>query len=292
MADDRLRQLERRYRESGALADGVAWLSAARRHRSLPEQALQLAASLGDPLASAALESDEDAPLGFGRALCRYGAEGRVRYAVAYGRAHQGVLQGGPRDRVRFDALLRALEAWVVHPGADALGAVSARAAAVPVTLGRVASPLLAEAAEPGGGDRPRFIVVGGDSTGDTLPLTWASDLVVGEQRMLLAPSPQDDALISVAVRPQGGFQIWPQRRGLLLNGDPLTESRALSHGDLLGSRDGHHVLYDGVQDREWTPLGPAPQGLRAALSEELTPWVLGLGDPVRARVEARARQG
>jgi hypothetical protein len=51
MADDHLRQLERRCRETGAPADVAAWLRARRRAGELDESRLALAAALGDPVA-------------------------------------------------------------------------------------------------------------------------------------------------------------------------------------------------------------------------------------------------
>lgn len=62
MSDSRLRELERAWRESGALEDELAWLGERVRIGDLSEEALRLAASLGHP-AAIALSGEQGRPL-------------------------------------------------------------------------------------------------------------------------------------------------------------------------------------------------------------------------------------
>lgn len=62
MSDARLRELERTWRESGALEDELAWLGERVRTGGLAEERLRLAASFGHP-ASVALVGEQERPL-------------------------------------------------------------------------------------------------------------------------------------------------------------------------------------------------------------------------------------
>jgi len=82
MADDRLRQLERRFRESGAVEDEAAWLRARVRAGELPEERLRLAARMGQAAAAAAL-GVPCGELGWRWAASSPEADLRVRCAAA-----------------------------------------------------------------------------------------------------------------------------------------------------------------------------------------------------------------
>jgi hypothetical protein len=56
VSDDRLRDLQRRYRESGDAADGAAWLRARLRAGELSPERLELAARAGDRAAAQAAD--------------------------------------------------------------------------------------------------------------------------------------------------------------------------------------------------------------------------------------------
>ena len=58
MSDERLRELERRWKETGSVEDEAAWLSERVRAGELTEERLRLAAALGQPAAVAASGSD------------------------------------------------------------------------------------------------------------------------------------------------------------------------------------------------------------------------------------------
>lgn len=62
MSDARLRDLERVWRESGALEDELAWLGERVRQGDLETETLRMAASLGHP-AAVALSGEEERPL-------------------------------------------------------------------------------------------------------------------------------------------------------------------------------------------------------------------------------------
>jgi hypothetical protein len=125
VADDRLRELERRWRESGTPADELAWLRAALRAGSLERRRLELAAFLGHDTARAALELQphEDPPLGF--PLYRY--QGRLRTtldpqeAIRVGIAAARASEHG--EQAALDLLERA-ERWVVDPSREANAAL------------------------------------------------------------------------------------------------------------------------------------------------------------------------
>lgn len=119
MSDVTLRDLERRWRESGAPDDAARWHLARLRAGALRPEALELAAWCGDVAAGAAL--GPSAPtrqpaelLAWVAALGQWGAVARV-VAAAAGAEH--ALEGAGVDRgdAAYEALARA-RAWAERP--------------------------------------------------------------------------------------------------------------------------------------------------------------------------------
>jgi len=129
VSDERLRGLERRWLESGAVDDGARWLAERVRRGVLPAERVELAAHLGFPAAaaSAGVELVRGFPAGlraadgllrldelavWARGLDRFGVEVRLRAAVADAGQHLAKALRGRRTDDRSDALLRFARAW------------------------------------------------------------------------------------------------------------------------------------------------------------------------------------
>ncbi|MCO5170926.1 MAG: hypothetical protein M9894_31745 [Planctomycetes bacterium] len=111
MSDARLREAERRWRESGALADEAAWLRERARAGALTDEALRLAAYVGHAAAAAALASPPLAPAyvqAWIYGLQPWGVEACQRAAIAAARrALVRVPPGTRRGRYARSALAR-----------------------------------------------------------------------------------------------------------------------------------------------------------------------------------------
>ncbi|MCO5168813.1 MAG: hypothetical protein M9894_20935 [Planctomycetes bacterium] len=134
--DDRLRDLERRARETGAPADEAAWLAERLRTGALPRERLELAASCGHAGACAALGRPAPLPVRDPGALEAWSAALLERWPDAYLRAVVAarrcllmatraeraplvdvVLRGAVDDEAaREDALLWLVERWLDDP--------------------------------------------------------------------------------------------------------------------------------------------------------------------------------
>jgi hypothetical protein len=93
VSDERLRQLERRFRETGTDEDGAAWLGARLRAGELSEDQLRLAAHLGHGPARMAIGAEEAPPSGWPllRGLQAFGWEAQVRACLAAARLLQPI---------------------------------------------------------------------------------------------------------------------------------------------------------------------------------------------------------
>jgi len=112
VSDERLRELEQRFRQSGELEDEAAWLVERIRVGGLSRAQLNLAASLGYPAARVALGRPAEHDLG--RALeAMRGAERqlRARVALALARFLQDRLQ-----RPEWEAPLDRVGEWLADP--------------------------------------------------------------------------------------------------------------------------------------------------------------------------------
>lgn len=139
MADQRLRELERRWKETGADDDAAALILERARTGTVNPDRLMLAAMCGDPVALIAVGSREEwrALPAFAAQLAGLGGrEGVVRALAAVSRGIARRLL--PRDRPEADAhvdTIRAIEAWAVQPDPR-------RRAIVVRTQGRIAAIL------------------------------------------------------------------------------------------------------------------------------------------------------
>ncbi len=143
MTDERLREVERRFRETGATEDEATLLRERVRVGALRPERVILAAALGHPAAAVlhpgrALPTEPD---GLARALDPLGQEVAARAALAVAswaaRAHweEGrPLRSGsdaPEDRELFAACLESVRAWLRDPGEPTARRAAAAAAAV-----------------------------------------------------------------------------------------------------------------------------------------------------------------
>ena len=115
MVDDRLRELERRFRGTGAVEDEAAWLRERLRVGELAPERLDLAADLGHRASQAARGRSAGAPAREELAgiLTRRGKEVCARAAVAVVRDAAPALGGAPRAVL---AALEDAEQWIVCP--------------------------------------------------------------------------------------------------------------------------------------------------------------------------------
>lgn len=116
MGDERVRELERRWKETGALADEGAFLAECVRVGRVPRERVEVAARLGDPGSQLALSEPSNVELG--EALRAIGTLDRRLLVRAMALlAEQGLDRW---DRVMKDArprgVLRALADWVERP--------------------------------------------------------------------------------------------------------------------------------------------------------------------------------
>lgn len=120
MSDERLRELQRRWQETGAVEDGAALLRARLRAGTLTPERLALLAHLGEPAASLALGDDAPEPIASASAwlsgLDRFGREAHLRAAVAVAARLRPLFErANPRDR-RYQAALEAIWDWLRAP--------------------------------------------------------------------------------------------------------------------------------------------------------------------------------
>lgn len=122
MSDERLRELERRFKETGSVEDEAAWLGERVRIGDLDEKRLRLAGYLGHPAALACLGVsqatwrtlwDEDLP-GWIFSLESFGREALVRAGLAIAHAAEEHVEEAPSARTA--ELLAAVEAWCREP--------------------------------------------------------------------------------------------------------------------------------------------------------------------------------
>lgn len=148
MADAALRELERRWRESGADEDRARWLAGRARAGELPPTRLALAAHAGDAAARLALGAEAPPVVhdltAWAQALAPWGVEAQARAALAAARAGLPLLLRGSNPNPELPRLLRAAEAFVHGPERSA----SARLTPPGGDPRRVASASIARAVE------------------------------------------------------------------------------------------------------------------------------------------------
>lgn len=137
MSDDRLRELERAWREAGDVASEARWLRARLRAGELDPARVELAAGLGHPAAARVLDRTPGRPdlAELAAALAAGGREACVRAVVglAWMQPVQAPPFEGPNDRLL--EVLDALDAWAAEPtpereaSAAAAGEAAAEAA-------------------------------------------------------------------------------------------------------------------------------------------------------------------
>jgi len=123
VADDHLRTLERRFRETGAVEDEAAWLRERVRAGVLPEARARLAAELGYPAARRHWPAD-DSPtlLGWRLRIARRCAAvtppaGGARFSLAVVEAALLALPPSAPVYPLVSGMLEAVEDWVVSAG-------------------------------------------------------------------------------------------------------------------------------------------------------------------------------
>jgi hypothetical protein len=235
VSDTRVRTLERRWCESGALEDERAWIHARVRAGSLSEDRLELARALG----AEALGGPEDPPLGFQEwleALPFRGGRRRIE-----------------RDSTRVGlAIARTLAPCARALGADPFYARALEAAEAQLfRWGESPGPALAALEE---WRRER------DWASYAAPEVAMAELLEGVLADLLPPAPRGlrefEPLLQRALYPS---RRWSVERSV----EATIEAEIPAAGGRL-----------------WR--------VRRAIREELLPWVLGYGDPIRRRVAER----
>ena len=121
MSDEELRELERRFRETGSVEDHVAYLKGRLRAGAVTPERLACAAFLGDAAAQQAVEARAPEPWELSdrdiwiARIKPVGKEALVRAVIAVSRRALAVWERGPDDR-RPRAAVEAAEAWVRSP--------------------------------------------------------------------------------------------------------------------------------------------------------------------------------
>lgn len=120
MTDAKLRELERRWRETGAVEDETAYLQERVRAGTLDDHRLALAATMGCAGARRVLglpdhEALED-PQEIAKRLSRWGKEALVRTAFAFARQVLPLWNAAHCDDLRPRQALECVEAWVEAP--------------------------------------------------------------------------------------------------------------------------------------------------------------------------------
>ena len=122
VSDADLRELERRWRETGCVDDEAAWLRARVQARELGEQRLELAAYLGHPAARAAqgVESTTSpadmSAEDFARGIVSFEREVGVRAALA---AVSRLAGGRTSLPTHVQACFAEVEGWLLKPGEE-----------------------------------------------------------------------------------------------------------------------------------------------------------------------------
>jgi hypothetical protein len=129
MTDERLRDLERRWKETGSVEDEAAWLKERVRAGDFPPTRLELAAYCGYEAARRAVATQNDPPdlVEWVGGFARFGNDVSARAAVAIARevfpVWKRCAHAEPTDD--FHQALRAAEAWCMEPTADSAARAS-----------------------------------------------------------------------------------------------------------------------------------------------------------------------
>ena len=136
MTDQELRELERRFRETGTAADEANWIRGRLRVGELQRDRVRLASYLGHEAAGRLLDEKETAPSVAGdsydaetcyfpllavwtRGLCRFGREPAVRAGLAASTATLPVFEGAYPGCQEPRAALELVEEWVLDQTPD-----------------------------------------------------------------------------------------------------------------------------------------------------------------------------
>lgn len=274
MSDERLRDLERRFRETESLEDGSAWLSERLRAGELAREHALLAASWGDALASSLFGETEVPQIEFApEGLRRYP---QSRFQGSMGRDHPWLRLVTQAGRVPFLRILLAvgrlaLPEWQGHGREWGLSVFRASEAYVRELshertlalreLGRT-SPAREELCT------PRHSALGSD-----FPVENLADRVYWSYKGVLH-DPSFGAYYAVA-----GVERWtnmfvveePAQDGAVV---PAIPERYLAMAHAM-------VLCEGLNG---AMMATDRERVLAALRAEVSPWLLGLGDPLDER--------
>lgn len=252
MTDSHLRELERRFRQTGSASDEAVWLRARVQAGDLSEDRLRLAAYVGSEGATQALLGDPTIQpsdlVDWVRGLEVFGMEPLARASVALA---EHVLSAWARRYPGDDRPARAIEAtreWILCPCSP-----HSEAAFAALEAADGASDLvIAEATQIG----------------------WTDELSSAKEAAQAARYCGYSARPSRPPRPE---ECGPPG-SMTTDGDDAAECAVLT----LTSLDPE--AWPSSMDR------PAVRDLRMTVSAALQPWALGYSDPIRERVEARQR--
>ncbi len=267
MSDARLRELERRWKASGTVEDEGNYLSCLLHVGRLPIERLRLAAFLQHEASAGVVREEEGGPQGLADVLLPCGSEACVRAGIALARAampvwtarfdHEDLPEDQRDGRPRI--ALEALEEWVRAPAASTLIAAWRGFLALGQSTWRALD-------EP---DR--------NTTAVQAPLCVVQCLLCAGRSLCLLAAPgaalsfdpaglPEDVGVLFTMSSHAGagninemFETGAQALGLRLVGNPLS----------------------GPQ----TTIGAGVPRAFETLVQDLTPWLLGRGDPL-LRVE------
>jgi len=276
MSDERLRELERRWKETASPSDEAAYLSERVRVGDLAVSNLELAANLGH----------RGAGLALGVAECeRRAHERQTKARIKAGISLEPETQTWLKDREEAIGVA-ALAAEVAH--ADWLQVLSSFGQEVSVRVALVAAEAIRNTWSPDHGDEEWRIEA-----------NRAFESVVA---WVFCPCPDHCEEIEFSLEPANRLVNWSNRapEPRLFFAGPCYSAAEAAHQ---GERGEHQfaaydaadtaarvIAYGRGRDRHGD-VGPENIEIREDISRLLAPWALGYGDPLRERVEDRRRE-
>lgn len=267
MSDERLRDLERRFRETESLEDGSAWFSERLRAGELAREHALLAASWGDPLAGSLFGEGEVPQIEFApEDLARLP---QSRFQGSMGRSHPWLKLTLGQGR---EALLRillslgrlALPAWA-GPEAE-WGAEVFRESQLYVRQPTREGFLTLRASERTSPAREELCTPRHSALGSDFPIENLADRVCWAYKGVLRDR-AFGAYYAVA-----GVQRW----ATILVADEEPDASDKSIALVLGM-----LLCESLNGAVFATSGAE---VLVALRAEVSPWLLGLGDPLDER--------
>ncbi|HBP23582.1 MAG TPA: hypothetical protein DEA08_38115 [Planctomycetes bacterium] len=278
--DAGLRQLEQAWRKSGSVEDEAAWLSARAAAGTLEPERLRFCALLGYPSARRALRAQgqeppsPDARFEWAGAALDLGPEGPLRLPLAAARATLPVLRAAPAGQVRRALAERQRELADARGGPE----VETRIPAAPWASFEAwlldPSPAREAALRDDLQLLPALQSLEPDSPGLRYAIGCARATLEGVDAQAPLDCPDDDMS-------EAELAEWTRLRRSARLRTALTSAL----GALCDYALGEHEVEVTDELCRRLEAEQLTQTLLPALAAELSPWLLGYGDPVRLRV-------